>query len=174
MIKVENAAETGERAWLEENDQFWWPTPSTPFYCAASYDVLPGEGEGKYLINNRDMRKIHILWPYPGELSSGNSEQCCLWALCSVQGWVVPVGGPSPKTQVNPSPSPQPQPTCAGRRGSPLPSKVGLKGASPSHGARAWELTERNAVSLYIYYNHTPWVCEYNIPLIYMLYFYIL
>lgn len=22
MIKVENAAETGERAWLEENDQF--------------------------------------------------------------------------------------------------------------------------------------------------------
>lgn len=53
MIKVENTAETGERAWLEENDQFWWPTLSTPFYRAASYDVLPGEGEGKYLINKR-------------------------------------------------------------------------------------------------------------------------
>ena len=103
-----------------------------------------------------DMSKIHIPWPYPGDLSSGNSEQCCLWALCSVQGWVVPVGGPSPETQVNPSPSPRPQPTCAGRRGIPLPSKVGLKGASPSHSARARELIERNAVCLSIYYNHTP------------------
>lgn len=116
MIQVENAAETGERAWLEENDPFWWPTLSTPFYCAPSYNVLPGEGERKYLIHNRDMNKIHILWPYPGELSSGYSEQCCFWALWSVQGWVVPVGGPSPEIQVNPSPSPLPQPTRAGGR----------------------------------------------------------
>lgn len=39
--------------------------------------------------------------------------------------------------------------TCR-RQGSPLPSKVGLKGTSPSHSARAQELIERNAVSLYI------------------------
>lgn len=66
-----------EETWLEERGHLYPPHPTMP----ASRNVLAGEGERKHLTNNteampsRDTSKTNVLWPSPGELSSGHSQQ---------------------------------------------------------------------------------------------------
>lgn len=174
MIKVESAAETGERAWLEENDQFWWPTLSTPFYHAASYNVLPGKGERKYLINNSETWIRYTFHGHTqdnslqGILSNAAFEHCAL----SRAGWFQLEG------QVLKFKSTQVPVLCLSPH---------VQEAEAVHWPLKWAWREhlhptvlgpeinweKCRVSVYDY-NHTPWVCKYNITLIYMLYFYIL
>jgi len=89
------------------DDYLYPPHPTMP----ASRNALPGEAKRKHLIGDtkvtpsRDVNKTNILWPNPGELSSGNSEQMLSLAPCYVQGRVVRDGRPSPKIQVNRAPA---------------------------------------------------------------------
>ena len=94
-----------ENLWLRQERKPGWRNTANigdylylPHPTIAASNALPGATP------SRDVNKTNILWPNPGELSSGNSEQMLSLALCYVKGRVVRVGGPSPNIQVNRAP----------------------------------------------------------------------